>query len=212
MVDELRAYAADAGLGTAKDELRTFLTEPDVYEKTIVPRMVSALVESGVREQTAKHRARALELWNRALAFEPDNQAVLTELRRLERGERVRRWAIGGTVLAILVAMATGALFLARKALSERKTSVAEAATLARKPSGAQLPSQPAPENAQFALHSPGATRATSNGAAHAAREARRHEVALAEKSAARDEDTAKASAPAASPHGEDNLPPPTSR
>jgi tRNA A-37 threonylcarbamoyl transferase component Bud32 len=211
MVDELRAYAADAGLGTAKDELRTFLTEPDLYEKTVVSRMVSALVESGVREQTAKHRARALELWNRALAFEPDNQAVLTELRRLERGERVRRWAIGGTVLAILVAMATGALFLARKALSEKKSRVTAVAdsTPVRKPGGAQIPSRPAPEEGQLAPRAPGAARALGNGTAHTAREARRHEIALAEKAAARDEDTAKAAAPAASPQGEDTLPPP---
>ncbi len=143
MVDELRAYAADAGLGTAKDELRTYLTEPDEYEKTIVPRMVSSLVESGLREQVARHRARALELWNRALAFEPDNQAVLTELQRLERGERLRRWVIGGTVLGILVAMATGALFLARKALGEKKPGVAAVSTtLAPKPGGAHPPAQ----------------------------------------------------------------------
>jgi tRNA A-37 threonylcarbamoyl transferase component Bud32 len=208
MVDELRAYVADAGLGTANDELRTFLTEPDEYEKTVVPRMVSALVESGLREQAAKHRARALELWNRALAFEPDNHAVLSELRRLERGERMRRWAIGGTVLAMLVAMATGALFLARKALSEKKISVAAATAgaPARKTVGDRSPAQAAPGNGQAAQRSPSVSRAQVSGAAHAAREARRHEVALAEKAAARDEDGANAVGSAAT----DNLPPPT--
>ena len=120
MLDELRGYTTDAGLTQPREELRQYLTEPEEYEKGLVGRMVLALVASGFREQAAKHRARALELWNRALAFEPDNQAVLTELRRLERGERLRRWFIGGTVLAVLVGMATGAFFLARKALSER--------------------------------------------------------------------------------------------
>jgi len=210
MVDELRAYVADAGLGTAKDELRTFLTEPDQYEKTVIPRMVSALVESGVREQAAKHRARALELWNRALAFEPDNHAVLTELRRLERGERVRRWVIGGTVLAILVAMATGALFLARKALSEKRTSVTAAVggAPARKLGGAQIPVQAAPENGQLVVRTPSSSRSPANNAAHAARDVRRHELAMVEK--ARTEEGANAAAPAARARGEENLPPPT--
>ena len=127
MVEELRSYAGDAGLAKPREELKQYLTESEGYEKTLVPRMVAALVQSGVREQTAKRRARALELWNRALAFEPDNQAVLTELRRLERGERLRRWAIGASAAAVLAAMATGALCLARRALSERKTVVAVA-------------------------------------------------------------------------------------
>ena len=204
MVDELRAYAADAGLGTAKDELRTFLTDPDEYEKTVVSRMVSALVESGLREQAAKHRARALELWNRALAFEPDNHAVLSELRRLERGERLRRWIIGTAVLAMLVAMATGALFLARKALSERKASVAAATASASvgKPGGAQAPTQPAPGSRELAQRTPQSPRAQGGGAAHPAKEARHHEVAPAEKAVARDEDTDDLAAT-------DNLPPP---
>ncbi|HEX7499937.1 MAG TPA: serine/threonine-protein kinase [Polyangia bacterium] len=203
MVDELRAYVADAGLGTAKDELRTYLTEPDEYEKTVVSRMVSALVNSGLCEQAAKHRARALELWNRALAFEPDNQAVLTELRRLERGERLRRWVIGGTVLGILVAMATGALFLARKALSEKKASVAAAnITPARKPGAAQPPVKPSADEGTPAQR----TSVAPRGPAHAVKESRRHEVALAEKAATRDEETTET---ATRSRRDDSLPPP---
>jgi len=211
MVDELRGYTGDAGLGGPSEELRTYLTEPDEYEKTVIPRMVSALVDSGLREQAAKHRARALELWNRALAFEPDNRAVLAELRRLERGERLRRWAIGGTVLAILVAMATGALFLARKALSEKKSSVAAAAngTPTRKSGGAQVPAQPAPGPGPQALRPPGGARGPGIGTAHSAREARRHEVALSEKAAARDEEAELTAGTTGGPHGDDGLPPP---
>jgi len=211
MVDELRGYTADAGLGGPSEELRTYLTEPDEYDRTVIPRMVSALVESGVREQTAKHRARALELWNRALAFEPDNRAVLSELQRLERGERLRRWVIGGTVLAILVAMATGALFLARKALSEKKSSVAAAAnaTPAYKPGSAQLPAQAAPGTEQLASRPLPGARVPGNSAAHASREARRHEVALSEKAGAHDDAPGKTAESAAGLHGDDSLPPP---
>jgi serine/threonine-protein kinase len=127
MVSELRSYVADAGLGSPREELPGYLTDAEGYEKDLVPRMVSALVASGLREQTNKQRARALELWNRALAFEPHNQAVLTELRRLERGEHLRRWVIGGAVLTALLAMATGALFIAQRAVSEKKAILAAA-------------------------------------------------------------------------------------
>ena len=208
MVDELRAYAADAGMGAANDELRNYLTEPETYEKTVVPRMVSALVESGVREQAARHRARALELWNRALALEPDNQAVLSELRRLERGERLRRWIIGGTVLAILAAMATGALFIARKALNEKKVPVASAAggSPAHKQEAASAPVRIPSSNEPSRQKSP-SVRAQAGGAAHTSKELRRHDVALAEK--AREEESAKNADPAASPRDEEDLPPP---
>jgi len=179
MVGELRSYAGDAGLTSPRDELRHFLTEPEEYEKTLVPRMVSALVESGLREQTAKHKARALELWNRALVFEPDNKAVLAELQRLERAERMRRWLIGSGVLAALGAMVAGAMFIARKAIDERKSAVAieRSPNLVAKPH-AIAKAQPAKDKIGE-QPSPAPTRViarptTSASATHVVREVRR--------------------------------------
>jgi hypothetical protein len=143
---------------------------------------------------------------------------VLSELRRLERGERLRRWAIGGTVLAILFAMATGALFLARKALSEKhekndkKSLVASAtgSTSAQQIGGAQLP-QPRPaEAAEATLRSPGGARGQASGTTHALREARRHEMVPSEKPSARNEDVAKAAETESNAPGEDSAPTPT--
>jgi serine/threonine-protein kinase len=202
MVEELRGYTSDAGLEKPREELRAYLTDLEDYEKALVPRMVSALVASGVREQAAKHKAKALELWNRALAFEPDNQAVLTELRRLERGERLRRWLIGGTVLAVLVAMATGAFFLARKALHDRRSNSATVASNepARKAASAQEAKDRQRAGAQPQAQVAAVARGQASGAAHA----RRHEVALAEKASAHADEDGKtvllgASAPAES-------------
>ena len=191
MVEELRAYASDAGLTQPREELRQYLTEPDEYEKGLIPRMVRALVAAGVREQTAKHRAKALELWNRALAFEPDNQAVLTELRRLERGERLRRWLIGGTVLGVLVAMATGAFFLARKALDHRRLDSAATASSgpARRLGSVLDGKDPARASANPQAPPVATARPSASGSAHAVR---RHEVATgrAEEAAAVDTDS----------------------
>ena len=179
MLDDLRAYTADAGLTATRDELRVFLTEPDNYEKDLISRLVSALVSSGLREQAASRRARALEVWNRALAFEPDNPTVLAELRRLERGERLRHWVIGAAVLAVLVGMATGTLFLARKAITEKKAVLAAAASGSgahpkplSQPPATKQPEQP------VALVRSASTSRPATPAAHLVREVRRHEAA----------------------------------
>jgi serine/threonine-protein kinase len=185
MLDDLRAYTADAGLTATRDELRDYLTEPDNYEKDLIARVVSALVSSGLREQAASRRARALEVWNRALAFEPDNPTVLAELRRLERGERLRHWVIGAAVLAVLVGMATGTLFLARKAITEKKAVLAAAASGSgahpkplSQPPATKQPEQP------VALVRSATTSRPATPAAHLVREVRRHEAA-AERTAA---------------------------
>jgi serine/threonine-protein kinase len=117
MLDDLRAYVADAGMSNVRDELREYLTAPDDYEKGLEHRLAAALVASGQREQAARRSARALELWNRALALEPENPTVLAELRRLEKGERLRRWAIFGVVLGVLVALGTGTFTIWRRAV-----------------------------------------------------------------------------------------------
>jgi serine/threonine-protein kinase len=189
MVEELRSYVADAGLGGPRDELGQYLTDAEGYEKALVPRMVSALVASGVREQAAKRRARALELWNRALAFDPHNVAVLAELRRLERGEHLRRWGIGGAALVLLLGMATGALLIARRAVSEKKAILA--AATARGAGGnakaAPSPEVHSPESSQQAAHS---SSAPPRG--QGVRPSHRHESAAAERSAGRAADRAE--------------------
>jgi eukaryotic-like serine/threonine-protein kinase len=123
MLDDLRAYVADAGLSNIREELREYLTAPDDYEKGLGHRMAAALVASGQREQAAHKSARALELWNRALALEPENQTVLAELRRLEKGERLRRWAILGVVLGVLVALGAGTFTIWRRAVRSSMNS-----------------------------------------------------------------------------------------
>ena len=184
MLDDLRAYTADAGLTATRDELRDYLTEPDNYETDLVARVVSALVSSGLREQAANRRARALEVWNRALAFEPDNPTVLAELRRLERGERLRHWVIGAAVLAVLVGMATGTLFLARKAITEKKADLAAAMGSSAHPKPLSQPPATKPPEQPLALVRSTSTSRPTTPAAHLVREVRRHEAA-AEKAAA---------------------------
>ena len=121
MLDDLCTYVVDAGLENPREELRRFFTAPETYEKGLDHRLATALVASGQREQATRNTARALELWNRALALEPENPTVLAELRRLERGERLRRWVTVAVGLALLVGIGSGTFAIWRHAMRARQ-------------------------------------------------------------------------------------------
>jgi eukaryotic-like serine/threonine-protein kinase len=97
LLDDLNGFVGDAGLTSRRDELKAFFTDPEAYEKGLVPRMVAALVASGKNERAARRTARALELWNRALSMDPANKEVLGELKRLESRQHLVRgaWVVG---------------------------------------------------------------------------------------------------------------------
>ena len=141
MLDDLRAYAADAGLENVREELGRYLTGPESYEKGLEHRLATALVASGQREQAAGRSARSLELWNRALALEPENPTVLAELRRLERGERVRRWVTLAVVLAVLAGIGSGTFAIWRRAVRANQGGNGERMAASLQPPG---PSSPA--------------------------------------------------------------------
>jgi tRNA A-37 threonylcarbamoyl transferase component Bud32 len=164
MVSDLRAYVADAGLDDARVELHKFFTDPDGYETALPARVVTALVQSGKREQTAGKLARALECWNRALALEPRNADVLKALNRLEGRRRV----FGSVVIVVgaagLSVLIWGAFRLAREDVPSPIASViggpragAAARALARDAAGARSipPATTAPARAEVA-HKPG--------------------------------------------------------
>jgi serine/threonine-protein kinase len=140
MLDDLRIYAASAGLEEVREELGRYLTAPEDYEKGLDHRLATALVASGQREQAAGRTARSLELWNRALALEPENPTVLAELRRLERGERLRRWVTVGIVVAVLVGIGFGTFAVWRRAVRANQVGNNE-----RLAASVQTPKAPSP-------------------------------------------------------------------
>jgi tRNA A-37 threonylcarbamoyl transferase component Bud32 len=176
MLDDLRAFVADAGMGNVRDELREYLTAPDDYEKGLEHRLAAALVASGQREQAARKSARALELWNRALALEPENPTVLAELRRLEKGERLRRWAIFGVVLGVLVALGAGTFAIWSRAVRSTTTSNGPRVVAHAPPVGAR--EQVAPQEIKIAPpplgRPPAAPKPSAPSTGHVQREAKR--------------------------------------
>ncbi len=102
-VDELRAYLTEAGLTVPRAELHAFFADPDAYEASLPARLAPALIASAKEHLAAGKTARALELWNRVLALDPQNQEVLASLRRFQSRGRIKRLALlaGGAAAAL---------------------------------------------------------------------------------------------------------------
>ena len=94
MEDDLMAYLADAGLTDVRAELRGFFADPACYEKALPARMAAALSASAGKHLRERRVARAMELWNRVLAFDPQNAEVTAALDRLQGRRRLLRASI----------------------------------------------------------------------------------------------------------------------
>ncbi len=88
MADDLMAYLADAGLTDVRGELKAFFADPPAYEQAMPARLAAALSATAAREVRDRRLARAMELWNRVLAFDPENAEVNAALARLEGRRR----------------------------------------------------------------------------------------------------------------------------
>jgi tRNA A-37 threonylcarbamoyl transferase component Bud32 len=139
LVNDLRAYALDAGLENPRDEIRGYVVDPDGYEASLNARVVSGLVATGRREQAAGKLARALECWNRALAIDPQNHDVLKALRKIEGRRRVYRGGVVVGSAALLGGLIWGAFKVARE------DAPAPLAAGLRRPTGADRPPLPRP-------------------------------------------------------------------
>src|ERR1700690_197480 len=99
LADDLAAYLAEAGVTDARAELRLHFTDPAAYEAALPKRLAAALTQSAAAHLAAGRRVKALELWNRVLAFDPENAEVGAALRRLE-GRRRLHTAAAALVVA----------------------------------------------------------------------------------------------------------------
>ena len=106
LVGDLLADLADAGLGRrrAPSWRRTSPTRP-AYEKALPARMTPALIATAETAAARARVARAMECWNRVLAYDPENAEVTAALRALSgaarasarmRHRRWRRWRRDG--------------------------------------------------------------------------------------------------------------------
>jgi eukaryotic-like serine/threonine-protein kinase len=176
--EDLTVYVTEAGLSDVRAELRGYFADPAAYDQALPRRLAAALTESASAQLAAGRRSKAMELWNRVLAFDPENASVKAALRRLEGRQRLRQVAAG---CAIAGAVAAGGWTVAHHhRRAHPPDHLALATTAVAPPPAARVPAAPAATPAAQALGSPPARHPF--GAAHPS-----HSHAAADHAAATD-------------------------
>ena len=139
--DQLDAVLAESGLSRPDEELAGFLADPAGYKAALRPRLVAALVAQGEEALRRRNTARALSAFNRVLSLEPENGAVLAQLRGLGRRARVRRAARWAATAALVALVGAGGLAAWRRRVEPAistppPTAGAPTAAPAPKPAG----------------------------------------------------------------------------
>jgi serine/threonine-protein kinase len=107
---------AQVGLERPEDALLAFLRDPQGFRAAFPGRAVATLTALGDGALAEGAAARALGFFNRVLALEPANEAILRKLARLTRRRRTRRlatWAAGALGAASGIALLAWALLRA---------------------------------------------------------------------------------------------------
>jgi tRNA A-37 threonylcarbamoyl transferase component Bud32 len=126
LTSDLREHLAEAGLGDVKRELRAYFADPAAFEAALPARLAAALSGTADAALRAGRKGKAIEAWNRVLAFDPQNADVLAALRRLEGRARVRRVALAIGAALVLVGAVVG---LGRLATKTRPLTAAASST-----------------------------------------------------------------------------------
>jgi hypothetical protein len=108
----LRQTIMDAGLGDEGVALRSFLDEPESFEKSLSPRLAAAAVAAAEQAWQRRQLARALAEVGRALAYAPKEPRALALLARLGSPTDIRKrpLLLTGAALAVVVAGAGAAM------------------------------------------------------------------------------------------------------
>jgi tRNA A-37 threonylcarbamoyl transferase component Bud32 len=144
---DLAAHLADAGLVDRKRELRAYFADPPAYEAALPARLAAGLGATAQAALRDGRKGKAIEAWNRVLAFDPANAPVLSALRRLEGRTRAKKAALAAMGGVALVAALLGLDRLVARSRA-MATRAQENARSAPAPSVAVAPPRPAPEAA----------------------------------------------------------------
>ncbi|HTA17905.1 MAG TPA: serine/threonine-protein kinase, partial [Polyangia bacterium] len=143
---DLREHLAEAGLTDVKGEVRAFFADPTTYEAALPARLAAGLSATADAALDAGRTGKAIEAWNRVLAFDPHNARVLAALGRLEGRARARKaaLAVGGGVALVAALVGLGRLATrSRAAAPPRVASEVESMP----PQPAAAPMTPGPAN-----------------------------------------------------------------
>jgi eukaryotic-like serine/threonine-protein kinase len=105
LAEALRTELGVVGFEDPRRELSAFLADPAGYRDTYERQLVARLIELARQARTASRVTAAAALFNRALAFRPDDAELLGEVAGLARSRRMRRlaaraaWSVAGAAL-----------------------------------------------------------------------------------------------------------------
>jgi len=121
MVLALEAYLEESGLPPDKipAELARYFTAPASYEEALRTRLVDTLTRAGQTKLEGDDRSGALDVFDRVLTIEPENEKVLAILDRLNRRARLKT--------ALFAVVGVGVLCVGGYAIHERGTAATSA-------------------------------------------------------------------------------------
>lgn len=166
---ELRAALAAEltalGLGTPAEEITAYLADPTGYEEALGPRLVPRLLARGKAAHRAGDVVATAGHFNRALAFRPNDPALLALVtgfaRRQARRQLARRAALG----ALAIATVGAAAGLTAKMVSQARGTPDASATIAAESASASAPlsgALPVPEPPDSVAPPPDPTRSAA--------------------------------------------------
>ncbi|MFT3699763.1 MAG: serine/threonine-protein kinase [Kofleriaceae bacterium] len=106
MVLALEAYLEESGVAPDKvsAELARYFAAPASYEEALKARLIETLTRHGEEQLGSENRAAALDVFDRVLTIDPQNEKVLAILDRLNRRARIKTVAlaiVGVSVIAV---------------------------------------------------------------------------------------------------------------
>jgi len=114
LAEALRAELALVGIVDPAAEIAAFLQEPEQYRRDFEERIVKELVQRARKARDGRDVPAATIAFNRALAYRPDDGALMAEVSSLARRERLRRIFVQTTVIvagSLVVAAILGTTF-----------------------------------------------------------------------------------------------------
>jgi len=141
MLAALQTYLEGSGMGDPREELEQLFAAPSTYQMALRERMLDHLARRGrslMEQGSSSSRVQALELFNRVLTIDPDNEPVLSAIDRISRRRAGTNIAllVGGVIA--LVALA----YVARGWLSGGKRAAATASAIDAAPADATAVAQ----------------------------------------------------------------------